>query len=153
MGSHRLSVWNTKRIAYDNRPPFIGSKVAKFLEGLKIKQIISSPYHPSANGHAESTNKIIIQNLKKKLEDAKGKWPDELLGVLWAYQTTMKSIMGEAPFSLAYSSEALISVKVGEPTLRSSRANEETSNEALLVKLDLLEEHRNLAYVRMVAQQ
>ncbi|XP_070039563.1 uncharacterized protein [Nicotiana tomentosiformis] len=71
-----------KENACDNGPQFIGSKVTKILEGLKVKKITSSPYHPSANGHAESTNKITIQNLKKKLEDAKGKWLDELLGVL-----------------------------------------------------------------------
>ncbi|XP_070039650.1 uncharacterized protein [Nicotiana tomentosiformis] len=40
-------------------------------EGLKIKRITSSPYHPCTSGQAESTNKVIIQNLKKKLEDAK----------------------------------------------------------------------------------
>nr|XP_033515062.1 uncharacterized protein LOC117279615 [Nicotiana tomentosiformis] len=132
---------------------FIGSKVTKFLGGLKIKRIKSSPYHPSANGKGESTNKIIIQNLKMKLEDTKGKWPDELPGVLWAYRTTAKSSTGETPFSVINGSKALIPIEVGEPTLRSSRANAETNNEALLPKLDLLEEHRNLAYVWIVAQK
>ncbi|XP_075101824.1 uncharacterized protein LOC142177252 [Nicotiana tabacum] len=46
-----------KKIACDSRPQFVGSKVAKFLEGLKIKRTTSSPYHPSANVQAESTNK------------------------------------------------------------------------------------------------
>ncbi|XP_070039750.1 uncharacterized protein [Nicotiana tomentosiformis] len=101
---------------------------------------------------AESTNKVIIKDLKKKLKDAKGKWPDDLLGVLWAYRTTAKSRTGETPFSLMYGSEALMPVEVGEPTLRFSRANKEKNNEAFLVKLDLLEEHWDLEYVRMVAQ-
>ena len=83
-------------------PQFIGTKVTKFLEELKIKRITSSPYHPSANGQAESTNKVIIQNLKKRLEAAKGKWPEELPGVLWAYWTTTKSSTGETPFSLVH---------------------------------------------------
>ncbi|XP_070039198.1 uncharacterized protein [Nicotiana tomentosiformis] len=43
-------------------------------------------------------------------------------------------------------------MEMEEPTLRFSRANEETYNEALLVKLDLLKEHRDVAYVRVVAQ-
>nr|XP_033510387.1 uncharacterized protein LOC117275141 [Nicotiana tomentosiformis] len=42
---------------------------------------------------------------------------------------------------------------LGEPALRFSRAEEETNNEALLVKLDLLKDHQDLAYVRMVAQK
>ncbi|XP_070041211.1 uncharacterized protein [Nicotiana tomentosiformis] len=142
-----------KQIACDNRSQFIRSKVTKFLEGLRIKKITSSSYHPTANGKAKTTNKVIIQNLKKKLEDAKGKWLYELSGALWAYRTMAKSSTGETPFSLMYGSEALIPVEVGEPTLRFSRANEEANNEAFLVKLDLLEEHQDLTYVRIVAQK
>nr|XP_033512070.1 uncharacterized protein LOC117276797 [Nicotiana tomentosiformis] len=102
---------------------------------------------------AESTNKVIIQNLKKRLEFAKGKWPEELPSVLWAYRTTAKSSMGETPFSLVYGAEALIPVEVGEPTLWFSPTNEEANNEALLVKLELLDERRDLAHIRMVAQK
>ncbi|XP_075101720.1 uncharacterized protein LOC142177153 [Nicotiana tabacum] len=64
-----------------------------------------------------------------------------------------KSSTGETHFSLVYGAEALILVEVGEPTLRFSRANEEENNEALLVKLDFLDEHRDLAYVGIVAQK
>lgn len=71
-----------KEIAFDNGSQFIGSKFIKFLEELKIKRITSSPYHPSANSQAEPTNKVIMQNLKKKLEHAKGRWPEELPVVL-----------------------------------------------------------------------
>ncbi|XP_075084734.1 uncharacterized protein LOC142167992 [Nicotiana tabacum] len=91
-----------KEIACDNGLQFIGAKVTKFLEDLNIKRITSSPYHPIANGQAESTNKVIIQNLKKRLEVAKGNWPEELPRVLWANRTTAKSSTGETPFSLVY---------------------------------------------------
>nr|XP_009631607.1 uncharacterized protein LOC104121342 [Nicotiana tomentosiformis] len=80
-----------KEIACDNGPQFVGVKVTKFLEDLKIKMITLSPYHPSTNGQADLTNKIIVQNLKKRLEASKGRWPEELPGVLWAYRTTVKS--------------------------------------------------------------
>nr|XP_009588927.1 uncharacterized protein LOC104086388 [Nicotiana tomentosiformis] len=79
-----------------------GSKVTNIFEDLEIKRITSSLYHPSANGQAESTNKMIIQNFKKKLEDVKGKWPEELPGVLWACQTTAKLSIGQSLFSLVY---------------------------------------------------
>nr|XP_009587039.1 uncharacterized protein LOC104084769 [Nicotiana tomentosiformis] len=62
----------------------------KILEDLKIKRIASSPYHPSANGWAESTNKVIIQNLKKWLEVAKVKWSEKLPEMFWAYRTMAK---------------------------------------------------------------
>ena len=56
------------------------------------------PHYPKANGKAESTNKIVI---KKRLKKAKGRWADELPGVLWAYQTTTRTSTGETPFSLS----------------------------------------------------
>ncbi|XP_070049090.1 uncharacterized protein [Nicotiana tomentosiformis] len=61
-----------KEIACDNGPQFIGVKVTKFLEDLKIKRITFSPNRPSANGQEKSTNKVIIQNIKKRLETSKG---------------------------------------------------------------------------------
>ncbi|XP_070050151.1 uncharacterized protein LOC142171906 [Nicotiana tabacum] len=128
-----------------------GSKVKKFLERLNIKRITSSSYHPSTNGQVESTNNVIIQNLKIKLGDAKGRWPEELPGVLWAYRTIEKSSTGEKPFFIVYRAKALIPMEIGELTMRFSWANEQENDKAMLVKLELLEEHRNLAYVRMMA--
>ncbi|XP_070045193.1 uncharacterized protein [Nicotiana tomentosiformis] len=142
-----------KEIACYNGPQFIGSKVTKFLKDLKIKRITSSPYHPSANGQAKLTNKVIIQNLKKRLEAARGKCLEELPGVLWVYWTTTKSSTGETPFSLVYSAESLFLMEVRELTLRFSRTNEEANNKALLVKLNLLDECRDMAHVRIVAQK
>ncbi|XP_075099339.1 uncharacterized protein LOC142176154 [Nicotiana tabacum] len=119
----------------------------------KIKRITSSPYHPSANGQEDSTNRVIIQNLKKRLEAEKGKWPEELLGVLWAHRIMAKSSTGETHLSLGYSAKALIPVEVGEPTLRYFQANEESNSEVMLINLELLKERRDLARVRMVAQK
>ncbi|XP_070002516.1 uncharacterized protein LOC142165965 [Nicotiana tabacum] len=115
--------------------------------------IISSQYHPSASRQAESTNNLIIQTLKKRLKVAKGKWPEELPGMLGAYRTRAKSSTEETPFSLIYGAEAIILVEVQEPTLQFSRAKEEENNEELLVKMDFLDEHMDLAYVRMVSQK
>ncbi|XP_019262735.1 PREDICTED: uncharacterized protein LOC109240536 [Nicotiana attenuata] len=89
---------------------------------------------------------------QKKVEAAKGNWPEELPGVLWAYRTTAKSSKGETPFSLVYGAEPLIPVEVGEPTLRYFQADEESNNEAILINLELLEETRDLAHVRMATQ-
>ncbi|XP_060170386.1 uncharacterized protein LOC132601302 [Lycium barbarum] len=65
-------------IACDNGKQFIGSKVSKFFKEYKIKKILSTPYHPSANGQAESRNKIILQNLKKSLTGSKHRWKEIL---------------------------------------------------------------------------
>jgi len=49
---------------------------------LKITHITSSIEHSQTNGQAEVANKVLLGQLKKRLDGAKGKWPDELLEVL-----------------------------------------------------------------------
>ncbi|XP_070005518.1 uncharacterized protein [Nicotiana sylvestris] len=119
----------------------------------QIKRIISKPYHPVANGQAESTNKVIINNLKKRLEESNGKWPDVLPRVLWAYRNKAKTNTGEIPFSLIYGAEALIPVEIGKTSTRYTQATEESNEEEMRVNLDLLEEWRETALIRMAAQQ
>jgi len=63
-------------------------------------------------------NSTILDSLCKSLGKAKGKWVEQLPGVLWAYQTTKRIRTGEIPFSLAYGIEAIIPVDVCMPTLR-----------------------------------
>ncbi|XP_059306283.1 uncharacterized protein LOC132057685 [Lycium ferocissimum] len=154
-------IWNhvicrvkiSKEITCDNGPQFIGAKVTSFLEELSIKSITSSPYHPSGYNHAESTNKTVILNLKKKLEDAKGAWPSKLPEVLWAYRTTMKSSIDETPFFLVYGAKALIPMEVEAPNSWYDWAQRQANSEAMSIQLALLEEHRDLAYVRIMAQK
>ena len=45
----------------------------------------STPTYPQGNGQAEAVNKVIVNKLKKRLDDAKGRWVEELPHVLWAY--------------------------------------------------------------------
>ncbi|XP_075079934.1 uncharacterized protein LOC142165235 [Nicotiana tabacum] len=110
------------------------------------------PYHPAANGQAESSNKVILNILKKKLEDAKGLWPELLLEVLWAYRTAPKTSTGEMPYILVYGTDTVIPVEVEEPSLRYSNKNGPNNDESRLQDLDEVEERRDMAHIRMVAQ-
>ncbi|XP_070017289.1 uncharacterized protein [Nicotiana sylvestris] len=123
----------------------------RFLEAHKIKRILSTPYHPTGNGQAKSTNKTIIQNLKKRLDDAMGKWREVLPEDLWAYRTTLKSSTGDTPFSLVYGSEDLITIEVGEPSARFRHISEESNHEAMNTSLELLNEKQEASLVRMAA--
>nr|XP_009596900.1 uncharacterized protein LOC104092908 [Nicotiana tomentosiformis] len=119
----------------------------------QIKRITSAPYHPVANGQPESTNKVFINNLKKRLEESKGKRPEVLPGVLWAYRTTAKTSTDETPFSLVYGTEALIPVEIGEPSTRYTHATEELNEEDMRMNLDLLEERIEAVLIRMATQK
>ncbi|KAK3027316.1 hypothetical protein RJ639_040408 [Escallonia herrerae] len=72
---------------------------------------------PQSNGQTENMNRSILQGLKKKLDEAKGAWVDELPKVLWPYRTTPHSVTGETPFLLCYGTEAMLPVDIGVPTI------------------------------------
>ena len=83
--------------------------------------------------------------MKTKLENLKGKWVEYLPEVLWAYRTTCKSATQEAPFALAFGTEAVTPVKVGLKSPRVEFASAEHNEESLRLNLDLLEEKREQA--------
>ncbi|XP_072071984.1 uncharacterized protein [Arachis hypogaea] len=66
----------------DNGTQFTNKKFVEFLAGLGIKQKFSSVEHPQTNGQGEFANKVILLGLKKRLDNKKGAWADELVLVL-----------------------------------------------------------------------
>ena len=107
-------------IVCDNGSQFISNKTKELCGRYNITLHTSTPRYPQANGQAESSNKIIINNLKKRLNDAKGRWADELPMILWADRTTPKMATNHTPFSLVFGCEAVIPPEVELPTARSS---------------------------------
>lgn len=62
-------------------------------------------------------NRILLDSLKKILDNAKRLRVEELPKMLWAYRTTPRTTVGESPFTLTYGIEALALVEVGLPSL------------------------------------
>ena len=96
----------------DNGRQFDNTPFREFCEQLGIKNHYSSPSHSWANGQAKVANRSLLKILKTRLKGAKALWPDKLLGILWAYRTTVRTPTWETPFKLAYGSEAVIPVEV-----------------------------------------
>ena len=57
----------------DNGLQFDNRAFCKYCNDLRIKNRYSSPTYPQSNGQVEVTNKAIVNELKKRLERAKGK--------------------------------------------------------------------------------
>ena len=76
---------------------------------------------------------------------------DELYYVLWTYRTTQRLPTGETPFALAFGIEAVISVELGFPSARVEGFYEQDNSRDLKTNLDLLEEKRKKAQIRMAA--
>ncbi|KAK3019375.1 hypothetical protein RJ639_003955 [Escallonia herrerae] len=140
-----------KILITDNGKQFDNSNFRSFCEGLSICLRFTSVAHPQSNGQTENMNRSILQGLKRKLDDAKGAWVDELPKVLWAYRTTPHSVTGETPFLLCFGTEALFPVEVGLPTVRVLQFSEAENEENLRGNLDLLDDVRAQALDRVIS--
>ena len=104
-------------LTMDNETQFNDLKVEGFCEMYGVKVNYSPVYHPLAKGMAEATNKAIVGNIRRNLEDKKGAWLEELPKVLWAQRTTKKRATDESPFALVFGIEAVLPTEAGLLTL------------------------------------
>ena len=88
--------------------------------------------------------------IKTRLDGAKGIWPDELPGVLWAYRTTVRTLTRETPLKLAYGSETVILAEVHMANHRVTMYKGKDNEEQLHLNLNLINEVRTDADKRTV---
>ena len=137
----------------DNGIQFDSRTFRKYYSDLGIKNRYSTSAYPQRNGQAEVVNKVIVNGLKKRLDNAKRKWVEELPHVLWTYRTTPRRSPGKIPFSMTYGAEAVIPLETGFPTLRTSTFTSDGNDELLKKSLDLIEERRKNAMVQLTYYQ
>ena len=141
-----------RSIVSDNGLQFDSRVYRGFCQELKIRNLYSTPRYPQSNGQAEASNKTLLTALKKWLDSAKGKWVEELPGVLWAYRTTTRKPTGISPFALTYGMEAIIPTEIGLPTIRTATAELENA-ESVVRELDASDELREEAAIRIMSFQ
>ena len=69
----------------DNGFQFDSKAFRKYCSDLGIKNRHSTSSYPQGNGQTETVNKVIVIGLKKRLDDVKGRWVEELPHVLRMY--------------------------------------------------------------------
>ena len=87
------------------------------------------------------------------MERAKGKWVEELPGVLWVYRTTPGRPTGNTPFALAYGMDAVIPTEIGLPTIQTVVQGQSDESTELGRNLDWADEVRENASIRMTNYQ
>ena len=137
----------------DNGLQFDSKAFRKYFSDLGIKNRYSTSAYPRGNGQVEAVNKVIVNGLKKRLDDAKGKWVEELSDVLWTYQTMPRKSIGETPFLMTYGAEAVIPLENGFPTMRTNTFTSDGNDELLKKNLDLVEEWRENAMMQLAYYQ
>ncbi|RDX57682.1 Tf2-11, partial [Mucuna pruriens] len=138
-------------IVSDNGMHFASRSAVEFCEGLKVKQLFTLVEHPQSNGQAEAANIVILRGLRKHLEEAKGRWVEELLHLLWSYHTTPHSTTNETPFRFTFGTKAMTPMEIGELSLGMALFKPSENEEELRENLDLLQEVREIAHVREYA--
>uniref|UniRef100_A0A2N9HN86 Uncharacterized protein n=1 Tax=Fagus sylvatica TaxID=28930 RepID=A0A2N9HN86_FAGSY len=98
-----------KTIISDNGTQFTSKPFTKYCSELGIKNVYSSPAYPQSNGQAEASNKTVLDGIKKRLEDAKGRWVEELPNVLWTFRDSIL---------ISVWIGTVIPLEIGLPTLR-----------------------------------
>ncbi|XP_050379705.1 uncharacterized protein LOC126797065 [Argentina anserina] len=133
-------------IITDNVTQFNNDHLITWCKARGTTLKFASVAHPKTNGQVEAPNKLIKGLLRKKLDEAKGLWPEKLDEVLWAICTTPTEATGETPFYLMYGMEAVLPIEVIQPTQRVSLFDPETNSENMQLDKDLLEEKRIAAH-------
>jgi len=99
-------------------------EVREFAELYKIKLLNSSPYYAQANGQAESSNKILIKLIKKKIEENPRRWHEVLSEALWAHRISRHGATKVTPFELVYGQEVVLPVEVNLDAYRLAKQND-----------------------------
>ena len=137
----------------DNGLQFDSKAFRRYYCDLGITNRYSTPAYLQGNGQVEAINKVIVGGLKKRLDNAKGKWVEKLPHVFWTYRTTPRRSTGETPFSMTYGAETMIPLEMGFPMLRTSSFTLSNNDGLLEKRLDIIEGRRENAMVQLAYYQ
>jgi hypothetical protein len=85
--------------------------------------------HPESNGLVERANGIIISRIMKSIfNHPKGKWPDELIKVVWSHNTVVSRSTGFTPFKLLLGDKAITPEEARTGSIRTLASTEDESD-------------------------
>ena len=133
-----------KKLLTDNAKAFKSKAMVTFCEenGIVLKHSIA--YYPQGNGLAESTNKSIIQSIKKLLNQNKRSWDSILKYALWADMITIKKPIGTSPFRLVYGTDVVFPVQLGISMMKFIQDSQEEPSDIqrrIYALIELQQEH------------
>jgi hypothetical protein len=97
-----------KAITVDNGTQFDAKTSKDFCDQIGTKIHFASVRQPESNELVERANGIIMTGLMKLIfNQPRGKWPDELIKVVWSHNTTISRSTGFTPFKLLFGDKAI----------------------------------------------
>ena len=89
-------------ILTDRGSQFTSDMMREVSRLLSIRQLTTTPYHPSCNGLVERFNQTLKQILKRVCADRPNDWDRYLGPVLFAYRSAPQASLKYSPFELIY---------------------------------------------------
>jgi hypothetical protein len=143
------------KITTDNAKDFNSMVLNEFCFKYGIVLSHSSNYYPQGNGLVESSNKNIMNIVKKIVGENKKSWDGKIKYALWADRTTTKTSTRKTPFELVYGMEVWLPINLQIPNLKLAQ-HFIMDKEALQGRIDQLmelEETRRMDFDQMVKNQ
>jgi hypothetical protein len=118
-----------KAITVDNGTQFDVEIFKTFCDQIVTKIHFASVRHPESNGLVERANGIIITGIMKSIFNLpKGKWPDELVKVVWNHNTVVSRSTGFTPFKLLFGDVAITPEEARTGSIRTLALAEDEDN-------------------------
>lgn len=130
----------------ENGLQFDSKAFRRYCGELGIRNRYSTFAYPQGNGQAEAVNKVIVNGLKKRLDETKGKWWKSYLMFYGHIVLHPEDPLWK--FSMIYGSEVVIPLKTGFPTLRSSQFNADENSRFLLQSWTRLMREKRWSWLR-----
>jgi len=106
------------KLITDNAAAFKLKRMVEFCHKYHIILGHSTTYHPQGNGLAESSNKSLVNIIKKLLEINKKSWNKRLVHALWADQISQKKSIGMSSFELVYGVDTIFPTSLAAPVIK-----------------------------------
>jgi hypothetical protein len=118
-----------KAITVDNGTQFDAKTFKDLCDQISTKIHFASVRHPKSNGLVERANGIIMTGIMKLIfNQPRGKWPDELVKVVWSHNTSISRSTGFTPFKLLFGDEAITPEEAKAGSIRTVASVEDEAN-------------------------
>ena len=138
-----------RTLTSDNDLQFDSKSFRRYYCELGITNRYSILAYPQGNKQAKTINKVIVNELKKRLDDMKRRWVEELPHILSTYRTTPHRSIGGTTFSMTYGAEAVIPLETGFLKSRTSSFTSNNNDKLLGKSLDLIKEQKENVMVQL----
>jgi transposase InsO family protein len=119
----------SKAITVDNGTQFDAETFKDLCDQIGTKIHFASVRHPESNGLVERANGIIMTRIIKLIfNQPRGKWPNELVKVVWSHNTSISRSIGFTPFKLLFDDEAITPKEAKVGSIRTVASVEDEAN-------------------------